>query len=101
MSKLERRGEYSAHAVQIVARILASGAERGLFRPDLNARDVFLLIASAAYFYTSNRYTLSVFLGEELDTPEAVRHWEEFVIDSVLRAVRADAPAPATPPSAP
>jgi AcrR family transcriptional regulator len=101
VSKLERRGEYSSHAVQIVARILESGAEQGLFRPELNARDVFLLIASAAYFYTSNRYTLSVFLGEELDTPEAVRHWEEFVIDSVLRAVRADAPVPVTGHSAP
>lgn len=93
VSKLERRGEYSSHAVQIIARILESGAAQGLFRNDLNPRDVFLLIASAAYFYTSNRYTLAVFLGEDLDTPEAVQHWEAFVIDSVLRAVRAEAPA--------
>lgn len=93
VSKLERKGEYSSHAVRIIAKILESGAQQGLFREDLSARDVFLLIASAAYFYTSNRYTLSVFLGEELDAPEAVRHWEAFVIDSVLRVVRADAPA--------
>ncbi|MBR7964697.1 hypothetical protein KDW41_30500, partial [Burkholderia vietnamiensis] len=94
-SKLERRGEYSSHAVQIVARILDSGAEQGLFRTDLNARDVFLLIISAAYFYTSNRHTLSAFLGEELNAPEAVRRWEAFVIDSVLRVVRKDATADA------
>lgn len=90
VSKSDRRGEYSSHAVEIIERILASGMAQGLFRPGLNARDVFLLIASPAYFYTSNRYTLSAFLGEELDTPEAVRHWESFVIDSVLRTVRAD-----------
>ncbi|RZT29018.1 TetR family transcriptional regulator [Cupriavidus agavae] len=94
VSKLESKGEYSSHAVDIIAGILHSGAAQGLFRTDLNPRDVFLLIASAAYFYTSNRYTLSVFLGEELDTPEAVQHWESFVIDSVLRVVRAErAPA--------
>jgi len=92
VSKSGRRGEYSSHAMQIIEQILASGVAKGLFRPDLNARDVFLLIASPAYFYTSNRYTLSAFLGEELDTPEAVQHWESFVIDSVLRTVRADAP---------
>ena len=93
VSKSDRRGEYSSHAVRIIEQILASGIAKGLFRPDLNARDVFLLIASPAYFYTSNRYTLSAFLGEELDTPEAVQHWESFVIDSVLRTVRADTPA--------
>lgn len=92
VSKLERRGEYSSHAVRIIGEILASGIEQRLFRADLNARDVFLLIISTAYFYTSNRYTLSVFLGEDLGAPEAVRHWEAFVIDSVLRVVRADMP---------
>ena len=91
LSKLERRGEYSSHAVQIVTRILDSGVEQGLFRSGLNARDVFLLIISAAYFYTSNRYTLSAFLGEELNAPDAMRRWEAFVIDSVLRVVRKDA----------
>ncbi|RDV00499.1 TetR family transcriptional regulator [Trinickia dinghuensis] len=93
VSKLERKGEYSSHAVQVIGKILASGVEQGLFRKDLNARDVFLLIISTAYFYTSNRYTLSVFLGEDLGAPEAVRHWEAFVIDSVLRIVRADTPS--------
>ncbi|MEJ8797364.1 TetR/AcrR family transcriptional regulator [Trinickia caryophylli] len=93
VSTLERKGEYSSHALQIIARILESGAEQGLFRKDLDPRHVFLLIASAAYFYTSNRYTLSVFLGEELGAPEAVREWEAFVIDSVLRVVRADTPS--------
>ncbi|WP_175760455.1 TetR family transcriptional regulator [Burkholderia ambifaria] len=91
LSKLERRGEYSSHAVEIIAQILENGVEQGLFRTGLRARDVFLLIISTAYFYTSNLYTLSAFLGEELNAPDAVRHWETFVIDSVLRVVRKDA----------
>jgi len=92
VSGSEHRGDFSSRAVRIVEGILASGIAQGLFRPNLMARDVFLLIASPAYFYSSNRYTLSVFLGEELDTPDAVEHWESFVVDSVLRTVRVDAP---------
>jgi AcrR family transcriptional regulator len=89
LSKLERKGEYSALALDNFAKILTSGAEQGLFRKDLNARDAFLLVASAAYFYASNRYTLSAFLGEDLSNEESLRHWEAFVIDSVVRVVQA------------
>jgi TetR/AcrR family transcriptional regulator, upper aerobic nicotinate degradation pathway regulator len=42
----------------------------------------------------SNRHTLSAFLGENLEAPEALAHWESFVIDSVLRTV---APGPSLP----
>jgi hypothetical protein len=41
------------------------------------------------YFYLSNRYTLSAFLGESLDTPGALARWETFMIDAVLRKVAA------------
>jgi hypothetical protein len=41
------------------------------------------------YFYLSNRYTLSAFLGENLETPAAIAHWEAFMIDAVLRKVAA------------
>ena len=55
--------------------------------PDVAARDVYLMIASMAYFYLSNRFTLSSFLGENLEAPEALAHWEAFVIDAVRRTV--------------
>jgi len=80
--------EYSSRAVAIIDDILASGAARGLFRSNLIARDVYLLIAATGYFYMSNRYSLSGFLGEQLDTPEAAAHWEEFIVETVLRVVR-------------
>jgi hypothetical protein len=56
-------------------------------RGDASARDIYLMIAAMGYFYLSNRYTLSAFLGEELDTVEAKAHWESFVIDAVMRTV--------------
>ncbi len=89
ISKSLRAGEYSSHAINVIRQVLTSGIAKGLFRPDVQARDVYLLIASTGYFYMSNRHTLTAFLGEPLETAEAVARWEAFAIDTVLRAVRA------------
>jgi AcrR family transcriptional regulator len=98
IGKSLRAREYSSPAVDVIGRVLAAGAEQGLFRADLLARDVYLMIAGMAYFYLSNRYTLSAFLGEPLDSGDALAHWEQFLIDAVLRTVAADAPAVAPAP---
>lgn len=88
ISKSLRAREYSSPAVSVIEQVLASGMTQGLFRPDIRARDLYLLIASMGYFYQSNRYTLSAFLGEDIDLPESVAHWDDFMIDVVLRTVK-------------
>jgi len=87
IGKSAKAREYSSPAIAITDRVLQAGVAQGLFRPDLNARDAYLMIASMAYFYLSNRFTLSSFLGENLEAPEALAHWEAFVIDAVRRTV--------------
>ena len=87
INKSRRAGEYSSPAIAVVDGVLRCGVEQGLFRPDIRGRDLYLLIASTGYFYQSNRYTLSAFLGENLDAPEAIAHWEAFVEHTVLRTV--------------
>ena len=94
ISKSMRAREYSSPAIEVIRRVLESGQTQGLFRKDVSARDVYLLIAATGYFYMSNRHTLSAFLGEDLETADALAHWESFVIDSVLRTV---APGPSLP----
>ena len=89
ISKSLRAREYSSHAIAIIERIVEAGVKQGLFRASVSARDLYLLIAATGYFYTSNRYTLSAFMGEPLESPEAVAHWEQFVIETVLRTVDA------------
>ncbi|MDB5965503.1 MAG: transcriptional regulator, TetR family, partial [Polaromonas sp.] len=59
----------------------------GVFRSDIPARNVYLLIAATGYFYISNRHTLSAFLGEDLQAPQAVADWQAFIISTVLRTV--------------
>ncbi len=75
----------SANALGVLEEILQEGKKQALFRATLNARDVYLLIASLGYFYNSNRYTLSAFLGEDLMQPALQIAWEEFITDAVLR----------------
>ena len=98
IAKSLRASEYSSRAITIIRELLASGVAQGLFRSDVEARDLYLLIAATGYFYTSNRHTLTAFLGEPLETSEAVAHWEQFVIETVLRTVDAGSPEEFTPP---
>lgn len=90
IGKSLRAREYSSPAIGTIDSLLRSGVAKGLFRADVSARDVYVLIAAAGYFYRSNRFTLSAFLGEDLEAPAALAHWEAFVRDMVLRGIAAD-----------
>ena len=46
ISKSMRAREYSSPAIEVIRRVLESGQAQGLFRKDVSARDVYLLIAA-------------------------------------------------------
>ena len=98
IGKSSRARDYSSPVIAITDAVLKSGAAQGLFRPALSARDVYLMIAGLSYFYLGNRFTLSAFLGENLEAPAALAHWEGFVVDAVLRHVALAPLAPALTP---
>jgi len=100
IARSPRASEYSSAAVNVLGEVLASGVAQGLFRADVAARDVYLMIAALGYFYLSNRFTLSAFLGETLETPAALAHWEAFLIDAVTRTVAVAPASPAMTPAA-
>lgn len=93
LSKSPQSQRISSVALSVVDELLRSGAARGLFRQDISARDVWMLVASLGYFFHSNQYTLSAFLGEDLHQPEAGESWENFVVDAVLRVIRIQPPS--------
>lgn len=78
---------YSVIAVGVIDSVIQQGQAAGLFRPTLRARDIYLMISSLGYFYQSNRFTLSEFLGERLESDEVFTRWESFVMDAVRRTV--------------
>ena len=87
IAKSKRAREYSSPAIAIISELLQNGIAQRLFRSDISARNIYLLIVATAYFYMSNRYTLSAFLGENLQTPEAVAAWQSFISSVVLKSV--------------
>lgn len=87
IAKSQRAREYSSPAIATVGKLLQNGIAQGLFRTDVSPRNIYMLIMATAYFYMSNRYTLSVFLGENLQTPEAIAAWQSFISTTVLRSV--------------
>lgn len=80
--------QFSKPAVGLVQRALSAGQASGMFRPDVSPRDIYVMISAMGYFYQSNRYTLSAFLGEALSEPFRYSQWEAFVIEAVLRTVQ-------------
>jgi TetR/AcrR family transcriptional regulator, upper aerobic nicotinate degradation pathway regulator len=89
IGKSLRARELSSPVIGVTARVLAAGVQQKIFRADLAARDVYLMIAAMNYFYLSNRHTLSASLGEKLESPEALAHWQAFVVEAVMRTVKA------------
>lgn len=87
IAKSERAKEYSSPAIAVISELLQNGVGQKLFKKDVSARNVYLLIVATAYFYMSNRYTLSAFLGENLQTPAAIEAWQAFISRTVLQSV--------------
>ena len=87
IAKSERAKEYSSPAIAVISELLQIGVGQKLFKKDVSARNVYLLIVATAYFYMSNRYTLSAFLGENLQTPAAIEAWQAFISRTVLQSV--------------
>jgi AcrR family transcriptional regulator len=84
--------EISGYAISVVQKLLDAGQAQHVFRADVKARDVYLMIASLGYFYNANQYTLGAFLGEPMMDKAALAHWREVIKDTVLRAVRSSSP---------
>lgn len=87
IKKSARASQLSSPAVAILDDVLLSGVEKGLFRSDKRARDLYIEIAALGYFYLSNHYTLSVFLNADLRGTGELEHWKTVITDTVLRSV--------------
>ncbi len=75
-------------------RVLARGAATGVFRPGLDALDIYITIAALGAFYLSNRYTLSAIFGRDLMQAERIEAWRGHIAEVVLAFARPGEPGP-------
>jgi len=79
--------ELSFPLLSILSDVLARGVEQKIFRAGVEAQDLYVAMCGLGYFYLSNRYTLSAFLGANLMAPAALANWPGIMETMVLRFV--------------
>ncbi|WP_028924050.1 TetR/AcrR family transcriptional regulator [Pseudonocardia acaciae] len=80
-------------AVDVLARILRRGRASGVFRDDVDALDIHLVISAFCVFRTANRHTFSaIFRRDPLD-PDRREHYRRLVGDLVVDHLTARRPS--------
>ena len=81
-------GRRSSPFIAILTGLLRRGEAAGTFRSGVDPVHLYLTIASLAYFYVSNRHTLSHFLARPLMSPAERRRWLAHITEVVLASLR-------------
>jgi hypothetical protein len=87
VSRSKSLKELSFPLLSILSDVLARGVKQKVFRPDVDPHDLYISMCALGYFYLSNRFTLSAFLGTNLMTAAALNHWPEVIETAMLRLV--------------
>jgi AcrR family transcriptional regulator len=90
LKKSRRVKALSFPLLSVLTELLERGAAQRTFRRGIDPMRVYITIAALAYFYLSNRYTLSRFLGVELMAPVRRKQWLEHITGMVLDHVTAE-----------
>ncbi|MFE3291010.1 TetR/AcrR family transcriptional regulator [Rhodococcus sp. NPDC059234] len=75
-------------AADLVSRILADGQRQGLFRTDVDALDIHMILSSYAGFRVSHRFTWDALFGQDLVAPELRDHQRKMLGDMVIAFLR-------------
>lgn len=82
--------EMNSPLIDTLAEVLARGVRSGVFRPGVDALQLYVSIAALSYFYLSNNQTLSAVFGRNLATQRARAERLQHMVDVVLGYLRPD-----------
>ncbi|WP_332774843.1 TetR/AcrR family transcriptional regulator [Polaromonas sp.] len=89
LTKSERIREMNSPLIQTLGNILERGRSEGIFRGGIDPVQLYISIASLAYFFLSNNYTLSAVFDRNLMTAKAhserLSHTCDVILGYVLR----------------
>jgi AcrR family transcriptional regulator len=88
LARSKRVKELSFPLMSILSDVLARGVKQKTFRSGIEAKDLYIAMCSLGYFYLSNKFTLSAFLGVNLMAGSALDHWRDVMETVVLRFVQ-------------
>jgi AcrR family transcriptional regulator len=90
LAQSTRVRELNSPLIETLGQILERGRAEGVFRGGVDPVQLYISIAGLAYFYLSNRHTLSAIFGRDLMSPKAraerLSHITEVILGYVLRS---------------
>jgi AcrR family transcriptional regulator len=88
----ETINKLNSTAIGTLEGILQRGVAIGVFRTDVDALDVHMMISSYCVFQVANRYTFQTLFGRDLLAPDRHAHYRRLAGDCIVAAVTASAP---------
>ncbi|MSP31603.1 MAG: TetR/AcrR family transcriptional regulator [Pseudolabrys sp.] len=81
-------GEMYQQVVDALNGLLKRGVEQGIFRPGIDAIDLYISISSLSAYYVAHQHTLNALFHVDLMEPRRLQQRENHIIDMILRYVR-------------
>lgn len=78
--------------IRLLEELLDRGRSMGLFRADIDAIDVHMMISAFCCFRVSNRHTFGAIFGRDLVDPERHHYYRTMCGDMITRYLAGDAP---------
>jgi AcrR family transcriptional regulator len=88
LKKLHHIRALHSPLLDMLAELLARGAQQKLFRAGVDPMQLYISIAALGFFYLSNRHTLSTIFGRPLDTEAALAERGAHIVEVVLGYLR-------------
>jgi AcrR family transcriptional regulator len=87
LKKLSSIRGINVSAIATVEEILERGRAAGIFRSDISAFDVHLLISSFCFFRVSNRHTVGTIFKQDLSEAKTLQRHKRLIVEAVERLV--------------
>jgi AcrR family transcriptional regulator len=93
LARSTRVQEMYSPLLALIDDLLTRGQAAGVFRADVDARQLYVSIAGMGFFYWSNRHTLSAIFDRPFETVQALQRREDHMVDVVLGYLRPESSA--------
>ena len=84
LKKSKRIRHLHAPLVGVIGDLLERGTKQKLFRAGIDPVELYISIAALGFFYMSNRHTLSIIFGKDLNAPGRLAQRGEHIVEVVL-----------------
>ncbi|WP_093614625.1 TetR/AcrR family transcriptional regulator [Actinoplanes philippinensis] len=88
MNHVARLVDLNSSAVDLLREVLDRGHDEGLFRADVDALDVHMMISSFCFFRVANRHTWGALFDRDLLDPQRREHYRTMLGDLVTGYLR-------------